>query len=162
MTLVTEHLERRGTPFVLLPHRAVETSLAEARALHLDPGHVGKVVVLVIDTGPALAVLPADTRLDLEAAARALGTVTIRLASEEEIERHFPEFELGAIPPLTSLLHVPVVVDVEVAQRPSVTFPAGSRRESVATASEALFHSGGTVVAAPICADEPAPPTSPR
>jgi Ala-tRNA(Pro) deacylase len=159
MTLVTDHLEHRGTPFVLLPHRDVETSLAEARALHLDPDHVGKVVVLVIDTGPALAVVPADTWLDLEAAARALDTATIRLATEEEIGRHFPEFELGAIPPLVSLLHVPVVVDVEVAQRPSVTFPAGSRRESVATASTVLFQSGGTVVAAPICADEAPAPT---
>lgn len=159
MTLVTEHLERRGTPFVLLPHRPVETSLAEARALHLAPDHVGKVLVLVIDTGPALAVLPADARADLEAVARALDTTTIRIATEEEIERHFPEFELGAIPPLASLLHVPVVVDVEVAQRPSVTFPAGSRRESVATASTVLFQSGGTVVTAPICAVDEASPT---
>jgi Ala-tRNA(Pro) deacylase len=155
MTLVIEHLERRGTPFLLLPHRPVETSLAEARALHLTPDHVGKVVVLVIDTGPALAVLPADARLDLEAAGRALETTAVRLATEDEIARHFPEFELGAIPPLASLLHVPVVVDTEVARRPSITFPSGSRCGSVATTPAVLYLGGGTVETASIVADEP-------
>jgi Ala-tRNA(Pro) deacylase len=154
MTLVIEHLERRGAPFLLLPHRPVETSLAEARALHLTPEHVTKVIVLVIETGPALAVLPADARLDLDAAARALGTGVARLANEDEIARHFPEFELGAIPPLASLLHVPVVVDVEVAQRPSIVFPTGSRRGSVATTPAVLFLGGGTVETAAIVADD--------
>lgn len=154
MTLVTEHLEHRGALFVVLPHRPVETSLAEARATHLRPDQVVKVVVLVIDTGPALALVPANARLDLDEAGRALGSTAVRLAQEAEIERWFPEFELGTLPPLPSLLHVPVVVDPLVAERPSMTFPAGTRRESVA-ASPALLFAGGTVVEAPIVAQEP-------
>ncbi len=149
MTLVTEHLERRGALFVVLPHRQVETSLAEARATHLPPEQIAKVVVLIIDTGPALAVVPASARLKLGEAGRALESESVRLAEEAEIERFFPEFELGAVPPLTSLLHVPVVIDPLVAERPSVTFPAGSRRESVVTGPATLL-TGGTVVMAPI------------
>lgn len=149
MTLVTEHLEHRGALFVVLPHRQVETSLAEARATHLAPEQIAKVVVLSIDTGPALAVVPASARLDLGEAGRALESETVRLSEEAEIERFFPEFELGAVPPLTSLLHVPVVIDPLVAQWPAVTFPAGSRRESVVTSPATLF-TGGTVVIAPI------------
>jgi Ala-tRNA(Pro) deacylase len=149
MTLVTEHLEHRGALFVALPHRQVETSLAEARATHLPPEQIAKVVILVIDTGPALAVVPANARLDLAEAGRALESESVRLAEEAEIGRFFPEFELGAVPPLTSLLHVPVAIDPLVAERPSVTFPAGTRRESVVTAPSMLF-AGGTVVIAPI------------
>lgn len=157
VTLVTEHLERRGVLFVVLPHRPVESSLAEARALGLPPHHVAKVVVLAIDTGPALAILPADARLDLERAAAALETSEIRLADEAEIERDFPEFELGAIPPLASLLHVPVVVDVLVAERPAVTFPAGNRHGSVATAPVVVATGGPVVTAAITAPRSPAP-----
>jgi Ala-tRNA(Pro) deacylase len=151
MTLVTDHLERRGVRFVVLPHRPVETSLAEARALGLPPRHVAKVVVLAIDTGPALAILPADARLDLASAAAALETDWIGLADEAEIARDFPEFELGAIPPLASLLHVPVVMDLAVAARPAITFPAGNRHESIATAPSVVA-TGGPVVTAAITA----------
>jgi Ala-tRNA(Pro) deacylase len=157
MTLVTDHLEHRGARFVVLPHRPVETSLAEARATHLPPEQLAKVVILVIDTGPALAVVPADARLDLELAGDALAASSLRLAEEAEIERFFPEFELGAVPPLTSLLHLPVVIDPLVAERPSVTFPAGTRRESVVT-SPVVLYGGGTVVTAPIVEHAPTPP----
>jgi Ala-tRNA(Pro) deacylase len=149
VTLVTEHLEHRGALFVVLPHRHVETSLAEARATHLPPEQIAKVVVLIIDTGPALGVVPASARLDVDEAGRALESKSVRIAEEAEIERFFPEFELGAVPPLTSLLHVPVVIDPLVAERPSVTFPAGTRRESVVTGPATIF-AGGTVVMAPI------------
>jgi Ala-tRNA(Pro) deacylase len=54
-----------------------------------------------------------------------------RLATEEELLRDFPGIELGALPPLGSLLGAPLYVDQEVLQHETVVFAAGSQTESV-------------------------------
>jgi Ala-tRNA(Pro) deacylase len=61
----------------------------------------------------------------------AVGDHHVRLATEEELLRDFPDFELGALPPLGSLLGAPLYLDQEVLQHETVVFAAGSRTESV-------------------------------
>ena len=51
----------------------------------------------------------------------------------------FPGFELGAIPPLGSLLGIPMYVDPEVLQHETVAFAAGSHTESVKIRTEDLL-----------------------
>ena len=149
MTVVTEHLERRGTRFEVLPHPPSEGALEEAMRLGIDADEVVKAVVLDIPTGHALAIVPASRRVDLDLVREALGEPDAHLANEDEIAQDFPEFELGAMPPLPSLLHLPVVVDPLVLQRRVITFAAGSRRASVRTAPSVLF-AGASVTVAPI------------
>lgn len=151
MTIVTQHLAQAGLRFEFLPHRRTETAREEAAALDLDVDEVIKVVVLVIETGHALAVLPADRRLDLDLVGDALGDRTARLATEAEIGAAFPEFEPGTVPPLPSLLHLPVALDPSVFEHRTVTFAAGSQRESIRTEPGPLLR-GATVTIAPIVA----------
>jgi prolyl-tRNA editing enzyme YbaK/EbsC (Cys-tRNA(Pro) deacylase) len=44
-----------------------------------------------------------------------------RLATEAELQRGFPDVELGALPPLALLLGGPLYVDPEVLQQEQVT-----------------------------------------
>jgi Ala-tRNA(Pro) deacylase len=60
-----------------------------------------------------------------------VGDRHVRLATEEELRRDFPDIELGALPPLGSLLGAPLYVDREVLQHETVVFAAGSQTESV-------------------------------
>ena len=149
MTLVTEHLERQGIRFEILPHRRATTAIDEARALGLGADEVVKVLVLDIETGHALAFIPAYRRLDLDRVRDALGEGKVKLASEDEVAVDFPEFELGAMPAVPSLLHVPVVVDPEIFRHAKVTFAAGVQRESVRTDPRDVMQ-GATVTIAPI------------
>jgi Ala-tRNA(Pro) deacylase len=149
MTVVTEHLENRGIRFEVLPHPPATSAIGEALALGVDPDEVIKAVVLDLETGHALAVLPASRRLDLDLVRDVLGDQHAKLATEDEIESDFPEFELGAMPPLPSMLHVPVVIDPSVFAHRRVTFAAGTQREAVRTDPEGLF-TGASVDIAPI------------
>jgi Ala-tRNA(Pro) deacylase len=149
MTVVTEHLEQRGIRFEVLPHPPATSALGEALALGSPPDEVVKAVVLDIETGHALAILPADRRLDLDLVREVLGDRHAALATELEIEQDFPEFELGAMPPLPSMVHVPVVIDPAVFEHRRITFAAGTQRESVRTSPEGLF-TGASVDIAPI------------
>lgn len=149
MSVVADHLEQRGLRFEVLPHPRADTALDEARALELPADEVVKAIVLDIATGHALALLPADLRLDLRKVEAALGVDEVSLASEDEIATDFPEFELGALPALPSLLHIPVVIDPKILDHATITFAAGDRRESVRVPTVALL-TGATVSITPI------------
>jgi prolyl-tRNA editing enzyme YbaK/EbsC (Cys-tRNA(Pro) deacylase) len=131
MTQVTEHLETHGVPFEAIAHQQAYTSIAEARALGIDASEVLKTVAMRVAGGYALMAVPATCRLDMHLVQAAVGDPHVRLATEEELRRDFPGIELGALPPLGSLLGAPLYVDQEVLQHETVVFAAGSQTESV-------------------------------
>lgn len=149
MTLATDHLAKRGIRFEVLPHPRATSAMEEARALGVDAESVVKTIVLDIATGHALALIPASRRLDLDLVREGLEDPTARLATEEELTRDFPEFELGALPPLPSLLHVPIIIDPHLLHHRSITFSSGSQRESVRAAPHRLF-TGASITITPI------------
>jgi Ala-tRNA(Pro) deacylase len=130
MTQVTEHLETHGVPFEAIAHQQAYTSIAEARALGINASEVLKTVAVRVAGGYALMAVPATCRLDMHLVQAAVGDCHVRLATEQEL-RDFPGIELGALPPLGSLLGAPLYVDQEVLQHETVVFAAGSQTESV-------------------------------
>lgn len=139
MSLVGEHLESQGVPFEALTHAPTDTALEEARALGIAADAVLKTIVLRTGSGHALAVVPATRRLSMKRARRATGDSHVRLATERELQEHFPGFELGAFPPLGTLLGLSLFVDREVMDHERLAFAAGSRTESVLVRTADLF-----------------------
>jgi Ala-tRNA(Pro) deacylase len=131
MSLVTEFLTKCGVNFQVLHHLPVSTSLGEAVVLGVPADYVAKTIVLDTPRGHALAVIPASHRLDPRLVERAIGTHPVRLAPESEIEHDYPDFELGALPPLAEPLGSIVYLDSELAVQPWLVFATGSRSESV-------------------------------
>jgi Ala-tRNA(Pro) deacylase len=139
MSIVTEHLEQRGSAYELIPHQQAYTSIDEARALGVDAGDVLKTVAVRTRSGYALMVVPASRRLDLHLVREAVGDNQARLATEDELSRDFAGYELGALPPLGTLLDAAVYVDPEVLGHDTVAFAAGSQTESVKIRTGELF-----------------------
>ena len=131
MTRVTEHLETRGVPFELIAHQQAYTSVAEAGALGIEASEVVKTVAVRAAGGYALVAVPATGRLDMHLVRAAVGDRHVRLATEQELLRDFPGFELGALPPLGSLLGAPLYLDQQVLRHETVVFAAGTQTESV-------------------------------
>jgi Ala-tRNA(Pro) deacylase len=131
MTQVTEHLQIHGVPFEPIAHQQAYTSIDEARALGIEASEVLKTVAVRVAGGYALMAILATCRLDMHLVQEAVGDRHVRLATEQELLRDFPDFELGALPPLGSLLGAPLYVDHEVLQHETVAFAAGSQTESV-------------------------------
>lgn len=138
MSHVTEHLEEQGIDFEVLHHDHSPTAQAEAHALGVDADQVVKTVVLDVRTGHAFAVVPADRQVDLDAVKTAINSRHVALASEDDISRDYPEFELGAIPPLGALVRTPLIVDPAVLDHDTVVF-ATTLDESVRMSPRDLF-----------------------
>lgn len=143
---VAEHLQGRGVPFEVVPHAQAFTSISEARALGVSADEVVKSVVLHTNSGYALVAVPGYRRVDMKLVEAAVGDKHIRLATEEELAEAFPDFELGALPPLGSLLGVQVYADPEVMAHETVVFAAGTQTESVKVRTGDVFQDEAVTV----------------
>jgi Ala-tRNA(Pro) deacylase len=142
-------LDDEGVDYELLPHAHTESALAEAEAVGVDAADVAKTLVVTTPGGYVRAVLPAADRLDLRKLREITGGARkkVHLATEEDLARDYPEFELGAVPPLAGARSDRVVVDSRVADRESVVIEAGSHDESIRLPTDALMRLTGAQVA---------------
>lgn len=139
MSRTVEYLEEKGIAFEKIPHGRAFTCADEARALGIHADAVVKTILLDSKWGRALAVVAGDRRLDMKLVRDAVGDHHVRMATEEEIRREYPDFELGCLPPLGMLLGMPVFVDGEVMRHEEVVFGAGSQTEAVKARTLDLF-----------------------
>ena len=128
---VTRLLERRSVRYEIVEHDATYSAAAEARATEADPEATAKTVALRDHDGYRLAVVPASERLDVQRARQVLGsTHHLRLATEAELERDFPAFDVGAMPPFATT-PLPEVVDLRLLRHDRLVCAGGEHRRSV-------------------------------
>src|ERR671935_2032791 len=99
---VTRALDEGGAEYELLPHAHTESALEEAKALDVDPAEVGKTLVVRVPDGYVRVLVPADCRVDVRKVRDVVGggKKQVHLATEDDLSRDYPEFDLGAVPPL--------------------------------------------------------------
>jgi Ala-tRNA(Pro) deacylase len=133
-------LSEAGVEYELIPHVHTERAVDEAAALALPADEIAKTVVLHVDVRGDLAirptyaraVLPASERLDLHKLQTFFGeSRRVRLATEEELFELYPDFDLGAVPPIGGRSGDAVVVDPRVTAREWTVLEAGTHEESV-------------------------------
>lgn len=128
-----ELLAREGARFEIIDHRNVYTAQERAAACHL-PGRLLAKVVVVHDDDDwfALAVLPASAHLDLLNLRETTGRPRLRLASEAEFSRLFPDCEIGAMPPFGRMYEgLEVYLDSGLAAGDELVFPGGTHHEEI-------------------------------
>jgi Ala-tRNA(Pro) deacylase len=152
---VTGFLDQAGVDHDLLEHAHTERAADEAAALGIAPEEVAKTLVLVTPSGNVRAVLAATERVDLHKIAGVLGVggKKVHLASEEDLARDYPDFELGAVPPFGGR-EDQVIVDDRLAERDSVVLEAGTHEQSVRLKAADLVRLTRAQVA-DICREEP-------
>lgn len=128
---VEAFLGDQHVPYAVLHHRAAYTAQEEASAAHVPGGQWAKTVACLADDRPILAVVPAPYRVDLDHLREIAGAREIRLASEREFERLYPDCEIGAIPPLGPLYGQPVFIDHTLATGGDIVFDAGSHSDAI-------------------------------
>ena len=130
-TVLIDVLNERHISYELIPHRRTQSAAAEARAVGVDPAHVAKTLVLTTGDEFVLAVLPGSERIDLRKVGDVLETADVELASEQVLAGAFPEYELGAVPPIGGTGRDRVLVDRRVRDANWVVFEAGTHEQSL-------------------------------
>jgi Ala-tRNA(Pro) deacylase len=110
-------LEETGAPFEVIDHPLAFTAQEEAAASHVPGRHWAKTVAVLVDGEPALAVLPATRRLDLEKLRRVLGTEGVEIAREAEFQGLYPGQQ--------------TFVDETLREEERIAFHAGDHRTAI-------------------------------
>src|SRR5438876_12053023 len=108
---VQKFLQQRNVPFQMLDHAPTYAAQRLAQIVHVSGEEVAKVVLLRVDDGFVLAVLPATRQVDVDRVREIIGAAKIKLATEPECGRCFPDCELGALPPFGSKYGLKTLVD---------------------------------------------------
>lgn len=128
---LVDELERASIAYELVEHARTTTAAAEARVLGLGAHEVAQTVVLTTPEGFVRAALPASYRIDLGKLREILGAEDVELATEAILVGAYPEFELGAVPPLTGGDGDRVLMDRRLCENEWVVVEAGTHEQSL-------------------------------
>jgi len=112
-------------------HRRAYTAQQIAALEHVPGRQFAKVVMLIVDGRPIMAVLPATRAVQVAQVARLLSAHEVRLACESEFAPLFPDCEVGAMPPFGNLYCIPVYVDEPLARNQEIVIQAGTHSDSI-------------------------------
>lgn len=130
--LVSGYLTAHGVEHQVIEHEEAVTAAGEARAASVPLEEAAKTIVVRDQGAYLLAVIPASERLDMHKLRNLLGaTRSLRLASEEEMAQTFPEFEVGAVPPVATMVVAGEIVDSELMRPARILCGGGDHRHSV-------------------------------
>jgi Ala-tRNA(Pro) deacylase len=124
-------LEDRGARFETLRHRQDYTAQEAAADTHTPGREFAKVVIVRINDGYAMLVLPAHRQVDLLKLRTRLGGAEVALAAEDEMRNLFPDCDVGAEPPFGNLYGLPTYLAVALEDDEWITFNAGSHDEVI-------------------------------
>lgn len=126
-----QYLRAHDVHFDTVPHDRTITALDTARRAHLASHDVAKTVMVKLDGRLAMAVIPANEWISLEALRQGTGSRSASLASESEFSECFPECEVGAMPPFGNLYGMDVYAADTLSHEHSIAFNAGHHDELV-------------------------------
>lgn len=124
-------LEEAGAEYEVIDHAPAFTAQEEAAASHVPGRNWAKTVEVLIDGRPAICVVPATRRVDLDKLRSAAGAERVELAAEGELARMFPDCDLGAMPPFGRLYGQATFVDERLRESERVAFHAGDHRSVI-------------------------------
>lgn len=124
-----EYLDQENVKYTCINHAAAYTAQQVAESAHISGNEMAKTVIVKIDGKHAMVVLPAPDHVDLELLEGATGAKEVSLATETEFMSHFPECEIGAMPPFGNLYHMDVYVEESLTNDEMIAFNACAHDE---------------------------------
>jgi len=124
-------LDDHEIKYVTIAHSRAFTAQEIAASAHISGKELAKTVMVRIDGGMAMAILPASHHIDFYQMREVTGTEHIELATEDEFRGLFPECELGAMPPFGNLYGMPVYVSEALREDEEIAFNAGTHTELI-------------------------------
>lgn len=128
LKILKDLLESQKIKYLSMTHSPAFTSQEIAAAAHVSGKQLAKTVIVKLDKGFAMVVLPANDHVNFAKLREAIGG-TVDLASESEFKDKFTGCEVGAMPPFGNLFEMPVYVSSQLAHQDNILFNAGSHSE---------------------------------
>ncbi|MDP3985874.1 MAG: YbaK/EbsC family protein [Candidatus Veblenbacteria bacterium] len=128
---VLNFLKKNKIKHEIIGHRTVYTAYDLAQTLGRKLGEVAKTLVVKVDKGHAILVLPASRQVDFKVLKKVTGAKSVDIDRENTMVKLF-KIKAGALSPFHGPLYkLPVYVDRAVMRAQKAVVQAGSFEESV-------------------------------
>jgi len=127
---IDKHLRDQGVAYDLLPHKSTGSTHESASAAHVPADQIAKAVMVRNGGAHAMAVIPGDTWLQLEALNEDAGRV-FRLDEEGLLTELLPDCAPGAVPPLGPVYGIETFLDEALTKLSKVYFEAGDHEHLI-------------------------------
>jgi Ala-tRNA(Pro) deacylase len=124
-----EFLDGEGVKYAVISHPPAFTMQEVAASAHIPGKQLAKTVIVKLDGEMAMAVLSSNQKVIMQDLRDMTGSDNVKFATEAEFEKHFPDCEIGAMPPFGNLYGMEVFVAESLAGIDEIAFPAGSHTE---------------------------------
>jgi Ala-tRNA(Pro) deacylase len=114
-----------------MKHKEAYTAQEIAAAGHIPGKQLVKSVLVKADKKYILAVLPAIHMVNFNQLKKMLKAKKVSLATENEISKIIPDFEIGAMPPFGSMFDLPVYADSILKEDKEIVFNAGTHKDMI-------------------------------
>lgn len=129
--LLKEFLDENDIKYVSIMHSMAFTAVDIAKSAHIPSRELAKTVIINIDNEMAMAVVPANYKVNLDILRQTLDTSNIELAQEPSFTPRFNDCEVGAMPPFGCLYDMDVYVAESLSEDDKIAFNAGSHLEVI-------------------------------
>ncbi|MCI0654733.1 MAG: hypothetical protein L0Y39_09690 [Methylococcaceae bacterium] len=129
-------LDQQGVKYLTITHSLAFTALEIARSSHISSKEMAKTLVVNIQEQPAITVIPATQKFDLDILKKAFATGEVELTGEDKFSKLFPDCEVGAMPPFGNLYGMDTYVAESISAQEYIAFNAGSHSETI----KMLYH----------------------
>lgn len=121
-------LDENLVKYVVTTQNKAHTPQSSAESTRVSGGELVKTIMLEkVDGELCMVVLPASKQVNLAAFAKLTNSGSIYHPTERAFKKHFPDCEVGALPPFGNLYGLRVYADTSLAAKKEITFNAGSR-----------------------------------
>jgi len=129
--LLKDFLDENDIKYVSIMHSMAFTAVDIAKSSHIPSRELAKTVIIKVDSDMAMAVVPANYKVNLDILRQTLDTPNIILAEESEFTPRFKDCEAGAMPPFGCLYDMDVYIAESLSEDEKITFNAGSHLEAI-------------------------------
>lgn len=134
---ITNLFSRQKIAYHLYKHAPVKTSEEAAKVRGTKLAQGAKALILIADKKPIMTVLAGNCKIDFKKFKQAKRIKDLRMATAEEVAK-VTGVEIGAVPPLGNLFHIPVYFDELMTRQKEVVFNAGAHDKSISMKYEDL------------------------
>lgn len=124
-------LDENNIKYVSIMHSMAFTAVDVAKSSHIPSRELAKTVIINVDDELAMAVVPANYKVNLDILRQTLDIPAIRIAEEVEFTPRFKDCEVGAMPPFGCLYNMDVYIAESLSEDDNITFNAGSHLEAI-------------------------------
>ncbi len=128
---IKNYLEKEKVSYQVLEHSLAYTAMEIAGSQHIPGRQVIKSVIVKSNGSFIMCVLPAIHYLDMDKLKAATGKKNLEMATEDDLTKLFPDYEVGAEPPFGHLYGLKVFADKILEEDEEIVFNAGTHTDMI-------------------------------